>query len=107
MLEEVPAQREMGAQDLLRHTSSLTCGIFGQSLVKQTHNEATVYGDPSLTSPRLVRRISRLPLAYRPGTTWEYSHSTDVLGALVEKVSGQPWTTPSRVPPRSPPPIMG
>jgi CubicO group peptidase (beta-lactamase class C family) len=89
VLEEVPAQREMTVQDLLRHTSGLTYGIFGRSLVKQKYNEAKVFGDPSLTNAELVRRLSRLPLAYQPGTTWEYSHSTDVLGALVEKVSGQ------------------
>jgi hypothetical protein len=59
--KEVPAQREMAAQDLLRHASSLAYGIFGKSMVKQKHDEATLYGDPSLTNPRLVRRSSQLP----------------------------------------------
>jgi CubicO group peptidase (beta-lactamase class C family) len=90
VLEEVPAQREMTVQDLLRHTSGLTYGIFGRSLVKQKYVDANFFGDPALTLAEFVRRLSKLPLAYQPGTTWEYSHSTDVLGAVLEKASGQP-----------------
>ena len=89
VLEEVPAQREMTVEDLLRHTSGLTYGYFGKSLVKQKYLEAKVYGERSQINAEQVRRLSRLPLAYQPGTTWEYGHSTDVLGALIEKVSGQ------------------
>ncbi len=89
VIEEVPAQREMTVQDLLRHTSGLTYGIFGRSAVKQKYLEAKVDGDPNQTNAELVRRLSKLPLAYQPGTTWEYGRSTDVLGALIERVSGQ------------------
>ncbi|HEY6104839.1 MAG TPA: serine hydrolase domain-containing protein, partial [Anaeromyxobacteraceae bacterium] len=89
VLEEVQAQREMTVQDLLRHTSGLTYGIFGRSAVKQKYLEAKVDGDPNQTNAELVRRLSKLPLAYQPGTTWEYGRSTDVLGALIERVSGQ------------------
>jgi CubicO group peptidase (beta-lactamase class C family) len=88
VLEEVAAQREMTVEDLLCHTSGLTYGYFGRSLVKQKYLEAKVYGDRSQTNAEHVRRLSKLPLAHQPGTTWEYSHSTDVLGALIEKVSG-------------------
>ena len=88
-----PARREMTVQDLLRHTSGLTYGVFGKSLVKDEYLKADVRpGDDSVDfdNAELVRRVARLPLAYQPGTTWEYSISTDVLGALVERVGRQP-----------------
>ena len=82
-----PPQQEMTIQDLLRHTSGLTYGIFGKSLVKQAYNEANLF-DRNQTLAEFVSKIAKLPLAYHPGTTWEYSHSTDVLGRIVEVVSG-------------------
>jgi CubicO group peptidase (beta-lactamase class C family) len=82
-----PPRQEMTVQDLLRHTSGLTYGIFGKSLVKQAYNEANLF-DRNQTLAEFVSKIAKLPLAYHPGTTWEYSHSTDVLGRIVEVVSG-------------------
>ena len=82
-----PPRQEMTIQDLLRHTSGLTYGIFGKSLVKQAYNEANLF-DRNQTLAEFVSKIAKLPLAYHPGTTWEYSHSTDVLGRIVEVVSG-------------------
>jgi CubicO group peptidase (beta-lactamase class C family) len=87
-LELVPAQREMTVQDLLRHTSGLTYGIFGKSLVKDEYLKAKVDAR-DVTSDELIARLAKVPLHYQPGTTWEYSRSTDVLGVLVERVSGQ------------------
>ena len=86
LIGEQPRQ-EMTVQDLLRHTSGLTYGIFGQSLVKQAYNEANLF-DRNQTLAEFVSKIAKLPLACQPGTTWEYSHSTDVLGRIVEVVSG-------------------
>ncbi|NPU65835.1 beta-lactamase family protein [Bradyrhizobium sp. 83012] len=83
-----PARREMTVQDLMRHTSGLTYGIFGKSLVKQAYNNANLF-DPSQTSADLITKLAKLPLAAQPGTTWDYSMSTDVLGRIVEVVSGQ------------------
>lgn len=82
-----PARREMSVQDLLRHTSGLTYGQFGDSLVKQAYREANVF-DPSQTNAELVSKLARLPLQNQPGEVWDYSMSTDVLGHLVEVVSG-------------------
>jgi len=87
-LEVVPAQREMTVQDLLRHTSGLTYSIFGKSLVKDEYSNARLF-DPAQSNAELVAKLSKLPLAFQPGTTWDYSMSTDVLGALIERVSGQ------------------
>jgi CubicO group peptidase (beta-lactamase class C family) len=81
------AAREMTVQDLLRHTSGITYGFFGRSLVKQAYVDAQV-GNLDDTLAEFVTKLSKLPLAYQPGTTWDYSHSTDVLGRLVEVVSG-------------------
>jgi CubicO group peptidase (beta-lactamase class C family) len=82
-----PAQREMTIQDLLRHTSGLTYGQFGDSLVKQAYRGANM-GAQGDNLAAVVSKLSRLPLAYQPGTTFEYSMSTDVLGRVVEVVSG-------------------
>ena len=87
VLETVAAHREMTVQDLLRHTSGLTYGIFGESMVKSAYGEAGVERQ-GVTNGELVRRLAKVPLAYQPGTVWEYSRSTDVLGALVERISG-------------------
>ena len=87
-LDLVPATRDMTIHDLFRHTSGLTYGFFGPGLVKKMYVEAKVWDDyPS--NAELVDRLGKLPLAYQPGTTWDYSHSTDVLGRLVEVISRQ------------------
>jgi CubicO group peptidase (beta-lactamase class C family) len=81
------ARREITIQDLLRHTSGFTYGVFGKSLVKQTYLDAKL-GDPNETLAEFVTKLAKLPLAYQPGTTWDYGVSTDVLGRVVEVVSG-------------------
>jgi CubicO group peptidase (beta-lactamase class C family) len=87
-LELVPTKRDMSIQDLFRHTSGLTYGFFGPGQVKKMHVEAKVWND-SPSNAELVDRLAKLPLVYQPGTTWDYSHSTDVLGRLVEVISRQ------------------
>jgi len=87
-IEQVPAARPITVQDLMRHTSGITYGFFGVGPAKKAYNEAGVLkGD--YTNAEFADRIAKLPLAYQPGTTWDYSHSTDVLGRLVEVVSGK------------------
>ena len=86
-LETVAATRPITIQDLMRHTSGITYGFFGNTLNKKAYVEAGVMkGD--YTNAEFADRIAKLPLAYQPGTTWDYSHSTDILGRLVEVVSG-------------------
>ena len=85
-LDLVAAKREMTIQDLLRHSAGLTYGAKGDNLVKTMWAEAEVArGRPS--NAELVDRIAKLPLLFQPGTTWEYSHATDVLGRVIEVVS--------------------
>lgn len=81
------ARREMTVQDLLRHTSGLTYGQFGDSLVKAAYRRANVF-DPNQTTAEFITRLSKLPLHNQPGEVWDYSMSTDVLGRIAEVVSG-------------------
>jgi CubicO group peptidase (beta-lactamase class C family) len=86
-LELVPAKRPITIQDLLRHTSGITYGFFGDTLAKKEYVKAGLFkGDH--TNAEFADKIAQLPLSYQPGTTWDYSHSTDILGRLVEVVSG-------------------
>jgi CubicO group peptidase (beta-lactamase class C family) len=88
-LELVAAAREPTIQDLLRHTSGFTYGVFGKSLVKDLYTKHDVDGTDH-DNAQFVKKLAGLPLMYQPGTTWEYGRSTDVLGHVVERVSGQP-----------------
>jgi CubicO group peptidase (beta-lactamase class C family) len=88
-LELVAAAREPTIQDLLRHTSGFTYGVFGKSLVKDLYTKHDVDGTDH-DNAQFVKKLAGVPLMYQPGTTWEYGRSTDVLGHVVERVSGQP-----------------
>ncbi len=85
-LEKAPPQRPPTVQDLLRHTSGLTYGFFGNSPVDELYKKAPLASAKSLAE--LVSIIAALPLAHQPGEFWEYSFSTDVLGRVVEVASG-------------------
>ena len=87
-VERVRARRTMTVQDLLRHTSGLTYAAFGDSPVQMIWRDADLMNE-NQTNADLVAKLSQLPLMFEPGTTWEYSMSTDVLGRVVEVVSGQ------------------
>ena len=86
-LELVPAQRQITVQDLLRHTSGLTYGPFGDSLVQRMYRENKLMDDQQ-TNAEMATKLAAMPLAYQPGTMFEYSMSTDVMGRIVEVVSG-------------------
>jgi len=86
-LELAPAKRPITIQDLLRTPSGITYGFFGDTLAKKAYVAAGLFkGD--YTNAEFADKIAQLPLSYEPGTTWDYSHSTDILGRLVEVVSG-------------------
>src|SRR5579864_306692 len=84
--EGVSPKRPMTVQDLMRHTSGLTYGIFGNSAVDQMYRKANIFGAKSLEE--MVKTIANIPLLHQPGEFWEYSVSTDVLGRVVEVASG-------------------
>ena len=81
--------RQMSVRDLLRHTSGLTYGFFGNTAVDKMYMANGVLNRKS-SLQAMINKLSGIPLLYQPGTKWHYSVSTDVLGYLVQKVSGQP-----------------
>ncbi len=83
-----PLDRPITIEDLLRHTSGLTYGFFGYGIVHQLYAEADLF-NADLGNAEFVERIAALPLAEQPATKWDYGHSTDVLGRVIEVVSGQ------------------
>jgi CubicO group peptidase (beta-lactamase class C family) len=84
----VPAAAPITIQDLLRHTSGLTYEFRGNGPVHQAYAAAgTARRDQSNADQ--VAKLGHLPLLHQPGTRWEYSRSTDVLGRLIEVVAGQ------------------
>jgi CubicO group peptidase (beta-lactamase class C family) len=87
-IELVPAQRAITIQDLLRHTSGLTYEFRGNSPVQKMYLEAKVFRR-NQTNEDQAATLAKLPLMHQPGTVWEYSRSTDVLGRLVEVLTGQ------------------
>jgi CubicO group peptidase (beta-lactamase class C family) len=83
-----PLNRPITIEDLLRHTSGLTYGFYGDSAVRKLYaNSGLLEGD--FDNAEFAERIAKLPLAEQPGTLWDYGHSTDVLGRVIEVVSGQ------------------
>ena len=83
-----PLNRPITIEDLLRHTSGLTYGFYGDSAVRKLYANSDLF-DGDFDNARFVERIAKLPLAEQPGTRWDYGHSTDVLGRVIEAVSGQ------------------
>lgn len=85
-----PQRRPMTVQDLLRHTSGLTYGFFGDSLVKKAYLDAGIGVAGDFTNEEFANKLAGLPLHYQPGSTWDYSYSTDILGRVLEVVDGKP-----------------
>jgi CubicO group peptidase (beta-lactamase class C family) len=85
--EKVALKRPMTIQDLMRHTSGLTYGLFGNSPVDQMYRKADIFNSKSLAE--MVKSVAGMPLLHQPGEAWEYSVSTDVLGRVIEVVSGK------------------
>jgi CubicO group peptidase (beta-lactamase class C family) len=92
----VPQERQMTVQDLLRHTSGLAYGEITQNApVKDALEKVGVYRKEmdfdarNLAPDEEIAKMATVPLAFQPGTTWNYSLSTDMLGRVVEKASGR------------------
>jgi CubicO group peptidase (beta-lactamase class C family) len=88
VLKLVPADRPVTIMDLLRHTSGITYDYIGGKLIMKAYSESDLF-DGRYNNKVFADRIARLPLARQPGTLWRYGHSTDVLGRIIEIVSGQ------------------
>jgi CubicO group peptidase (beta-lactamase class C family) len=88
-----PQKRPMTVEDLLRHTSGLVYFDSGNSAVHKLYRASGLY-DQGLardsTLKDFVSRVAQMPLAHQPGEVWDYGHSADVLGRVIEVASGQP-----------------
>ncbi len=87
-LELVPPNRPPTILDLMRHTSGITYGFYGDSLVRKAYAAANLYGG-DFDLAEFAERIAKLPLHDQPGSLWQYGHSTDVLARIMEIVSGK------------------
>ncbi len=87
-LELAPAVREMTIHDLLRHTAGLTYAFEGKSLVKDEYKKLGIDG-VNESSADWIQKLAKAPLQSQPGSRWEYSVATDVLGVILERVSGR------------------
>jgi CubicO group peptidase (beta-lactamase class C family) len=87
-LDLVPINRPMTIQDLLRHTSGITYDHTGNSLVQQLYQQSRLRSR-KITNAEHAALVASLPLVCQPGAEWNYSRSTDILGRIIEVVSGK------------------
>jgi CubicO group peptidase (beta-lactamase class C family) len=90
----VPAQRPITVLDLLTHRSGLAYAITAPLKLGAAYTAAV--GTPFhnvFAYDEWIRRLATLPLIHQPGTCFHYGHSTDVLGVLIQRISGQPFET--------------
>ena len=87
-LDLVPVRRPITIQDLLRHTSGITYEHTGNGLVQQLYQQSRVRSR-KISNAEHAALVASLPLICQPGAEWNYSRSTDILGRLIEVVSGK------------------
>jgi CubicO group peptidase (beta-lactamase class C family) len=87
-LELAPLVRPITIQDLLRHTSGLTNDTAGNGPVQQMYQQSRIR-DRSISNAEHAAIVAAMPLVCQPGAEWNYSRSTDILGRIIEIVSGK------------------
>ena len=87
-LDLVPLKRAMTIQDLLRHTSGITYDHTGNGLVQQLYQQSRLRSR-KITNAEHAALVASMPLVCQPGAEWNYSRSTDILGRIIEIVSGK------------------
>jgi CubicO group peptidase (beta-lactamase class C family) len=87
-LQLVAPARSITLYDLLRHTAGLTYEFLAPSAVRSRYAEANL-NDRGRDNAQLAEQLAKLPLMHQPGSIWEYSRATDVIGRVIEVVSGE------------------
>lgn len=91
-INSVPAEREITFRDLLTHTSGLTYGFMESTPVDAVYRDQKIdFGTATASLADVIERLAAVPLIAQPGKAWNYSVATDVLGYLVQVISGQPF----------------
>jgi CubicO group peptidase (beta-lactamase class C family) len=85
-----PATRPPTIQDLLRHTSGFSYRERGQTPSHQAHPGSSINASIKLSKPEFLAALAKTPLLFEAGGTWEYGFSTDILGLVVEAITGEP-----------------
>ena len=88
-IENVPATRQITIFDLFRHTSGLIYGGRGTTPVHKMYPEGSASAAAALTGPEFLDKLGSLPLLHQPGTVWDYGFGLDILGLVIESISGQ------------------
>ena len=88
-IQTVPAARSISVLDLMRHTSGLTYGGRGTTAVHALYPASSNAAGASLTTREVLAQIAAAPLLHQPGTVWEYGLSIDVIGLIVEAITGE------------------
>ena len=88
VLATEPLVRPITILDLLLHTSGITYGFYGDSPIRKLYAASNLF-DGDFDNAQFAEELAKLPLAEQPGTLWDYGHSTDVLGRVIEVVSGK------------------
>ena len=83
-----PMRQQPTIHDLLRHTAGLTYAFLDDGPMQRMYVKARLRGG-TFDTDGFIHALAGLPLAFQPGSTWEYSHATDVLGAVIEAVTGR------------------
>ena len=86
-----PCERPMTIRDLFTHMSGLTYGFMERTNVDRAYRRLGVGREGQKNLREMIEALAELPLEFSPGTAWNYSVSTDVLGYLVEVISGMPY----------------
>jgi CubicO group peptidase (beta-lactamase class C family) len=87
---EVDLVRPITVRDLFTHTAGLTYSFHEESPVNELYRQARIMADGDRSLEAVIGDLGRLPLAYQPGSKWHYSISIDVIGHLIEVISGKP-----------------
>jgi CubicO group peptidase (beta-lactamase class C family) len=89
IVEMVPAERPITLIDLMRHTSGLIYGSRGVTPVHMLYPEGSGVAGARMSGPEFLDKLASLPLLHQPGKVWDYGFGLDVLGLVIEQVTGQ------------------